>query len=86
MQQDELVEIRLYDRAVTSVPIGTLLVKVYYDDDWHVLRCFPPRETQYDRSADAERYKRELRFVGCGLPIEIECLQPEPIESDTIDE
>lgn len=80
MQENELVEIKLYDGAVAAVPVGTLVAKVYYDGKWHNFRCFTPREGGYDRSADAERYKSELRFIGCGLPIEIDIIEPEPID------
>lgn len=73
------MNVKLFDKSVTEVPIGTVVARLYIGGVWHNYRCFVPKDGYYPEF-DAERYKRELRSLGVSFPIEFYCVHEPPRE------
>ena len=71
-------EVKLYDGMTARVPVGTIIVKAYFDGWYQVMRCFVPRGGGYNPKADAKRYMGELRILGVAVFLEMEELLPSP--------
>lgn len=78
----EMHDVRLYDGMTARVPVGTILVKAYFDGWYQVMRCFVPRQGGYNAKEDAKRYMSELRILGVSVFLEMEEVYPAPKYED----
>ena len=74
----EMHDIKLYDGLTARVPVGTILVKAFFDGWYQVMRCFVPRGGNYDPKADARRYISELRLLDVSVFMQIDEIYPAP--------
>ena len=78
MAEKELRDIKLYDGMTARVPVGTVVVKAYFDGWYQAMRCFVPRGGGYNPRNDATRYMNELRMLGVAAFLEAEEITPSP--------